>query len=134
MPFLKYFVFVGCSLLALLFAVDHYLPSSSARSAAADVDRSIIRIRSTIPPPDRVVYDTAHPPARQVAALADTGPESGGPDRSFAMMADAPVQRSAETARVVERHRTHLVRRRIRRATEPRMASSDHAPDLFAGW
>lgn len=43
MPITRYFVSVG-GLLALLFAADRYLPAPVEDAAAADPDRTIIRI------------------------------------------------------------------------------------------
>jgi hypothetical protein len=62
MPLLRYFVFVGGALLALLFIVNAALPAlpeaESSRSVAA---LSVIRIRSETKWPERVVFDTSRP-------------------------------------------------------------------------
>jgi hypothetical protein len=62
MPLLRYFVFVGASLLALLFILDAYLPKlpvADVTSAAADLP--MIRIQSDRKWPERLVFDTRIP-------------------------------------------------------------------------
>jgi len=64
MPVARYFLFVGGVLLALLFAVDAYLPKQpvlSSMAAAAAVENPTLRIRSDRKWPERVVYDTSLP-------------------------------------------------------------------------
>ncbi|MDI3564008.1 hypothetical protein [Bradyrhizobium sp. Arg816] len=58
MPIIRYFVFVGGLLLALLFAADRYLPAPVERTAAAYPDRTIIRINSARSLPEKIVFDT----------------------------------------------------------------------------
>jgi hypothetical protein len=62
MPLARYFLFVGASLLTLLFVVDAYLPKlpdAEQTNAAAGV--SVIRIHSDRKWPERVVFDTTVP-------------------------------------------------------------------------
>jgi hypothetical protein len=62
MPLARYFLFVGVALLALLFAVDAYLPKLPATEAStAGADLSVIRIHSAQKWPERVVIDTTLP-------------------------------------------------------------------------
>jgi hypothetical protein len=66
MPVLRYFLFVGTALLALLFAVDAYLPKLPAANnvdTAANVasDLAVIRIHSAQKWPERVEFDTSLP-------------------------------------------------------------------------
>jgi hypothetical protein len=77
MPVLRYFVFVGAALLALLFVVAAAFPAlptaqgvNTTETAAADVPG--IRIHSDRKWPERVVFDTSVPtivPAPVVAAV-----------------------------------------------------------------
>lgn len=74
MPVLRYFVFVGAALLALLFMVGGAFPAlpaaQSTNTAAADTP--MIRIHSDRKWPERVVFDTSVPtivPATVVAAV-----------------------------------------------------------------
>jgi hypothetical protein len=71
MPLLRYFLFVGGVLLALLFISDAYLPKLPAVERA-DADLPVIRIHSERKWPERVVFDTSRPivaPAPTAAAM-----------------------------------------------------------------
>ena len=74
MPLARYFVFVGATLLALLFVADAYLPKlPDAPATTTATDLSVIRIHSDRKLPDRVVFDTSIPtisPAQTVMAQA----------------------------------------------------------------
>jgi hypothetical protein len=62
MPLGRYFLFVGGTLLALLFAVNAYLPSPVVADATvADASRPVVRIHSTQKLPERIVIDTSIP-------------------------------------------------------------------------
>jgi hypothetical protein len=83
MPVLRYFVFVGAALLALLFVVSAELPPSPVVQADnATTDLSTIRIHSDRKWPERVVFDTSAPtivPApTQTASVA---PAAVAPER-----------------------------------------------------
>ncbi|WP_439370679.1 hypothetical protein [Bradyrhizobium sp. DASA03120] len=62
MPIIRYFLFVGSLLVALLFLADFLFPAPPERSAGIDVDRSIIRIHSARVLPERIVFDTSAAP------------------------------------------------------------------------
>ncbi|MBR0711139.1 hypothetical protein [Bradyrhizobium liaoningense] len=80
MPILRYFMFVGGALLALLFAVNFVVPASPVAPAVATAsnDQPAIRIRSDRHLPERVVLDTSQPtiapPAVKTAAVAAPQP------------------------------------------------------------
>jgi hypothetical protein len=59
----RYFLFVGGVLLALLLAIDAFVPQETvvASQAAPSVDKTVVRIRSDQKLPERVVYDTSLP-------------------------------------------------------------------------
>jgi hypothetical protein len=62
MPLVRYFLFVGGTLLALLFVVDAYLPQPPVTEHTnTAVDLSVIRIHSDRKWPERVVFDTSLP-------------------------------------------------------------------------
>jgi hypothetical protein len=94
MPVARYFLFVGAALLALLFALDGFVPQqvAVASNAAPSIDKTVVRIRSDQKPPERVVYDTSLPtivpPAAktQIAAAAAPAPAPPAP------IADATAQ------------------------------------------
>lgn len=81
MPLMRYFVFVGGALLALLFVANAFLPAPPvAVSSRSAVDLSVIRIHSDRKWPERVVFDTSRPtmtpaPAPVVAAAQAPSPQ-----------------------------------------------------------
>jgi hypothetical protein len=75
MPIIRYFVFVGGFLLALLFAADRYLPAPVEAAAVADPDRTIIRIKSARSLPEKIVFDTSQRAEVPMIAQADPIPE-----------------------------------------------------------
>ena len=65
MPLMRYFVYVGGTLLAVLLIVNACLPALPVTEAARSSntpDLSVIRIHSDRKLPDRVVFDTSRPP------------------------------------------------------------------------
>ena len=102
MPVVRYFLFVGGALLALLFMADAYFPklpavddvSTAAGGAVSDL--SVIRIHSDRKWPERVVFDTSHPiltpePVRMAEAAAPPATLAevaapARPDDSFAQL------------------------------------------------
>jgi len=79
MPVARYFLFVGGVLLALLFALDAFVPQQAAVAGnSGSIDKTVVRIRSDQKPPERVVYDmtlpTIVPPATQTQVAAAPGP------------------------------------------------------------
>ena len=75
MPIIRYFVFVGGFLLALLFAADRYLPAPVEAAAVADPDRTIIRIKSARSLPEKIAFDTSQRAEVPMIAQADPIPE-----------------------------------------------------------
>jgi hypothetical protein len=62
MPVLRYFLFVGGALLALLLGANALLPQApAAGSLASGADLPTIRIHSDRKWPERVVFDTSQP-------------------------------------------------------------------------
>jgi len=79
MPVARYFIFVGGVLLALLLAVNAFVPPQAvvASQAASSIDKTVVRIRSDQKPPERVVYDTSLPtivPSQSLTAQTATPP------------------------------------------------------------
>jgi hypothetical protein len=85
MPVARYFLFVGGVLLALLFALDAFVPQqvAVASNAASSIDKTVVRIRSDQKPPERVVYDTSLPtivpPAVKTQIAAAPPPPAADP-------------------------------------------------------
>jgi len=88
MPLMRYFVYVGGALLALLLIVNACLPAlpvTEARSTNTP-NLSVIRIHSDRKLPDRVVFDTSRPivspdpvPAPVMAQAAPAPPRAATP-------------------------------------------------------
>ncbi|KRR27235.1 hypothetical protein CQ13_22495 [Bradyrhizobium retamae] len=71
----RYFLFVGGVLLALLVAIDAFVPQQAvvASQGVSSLDKTVVRIRSDQKLPERVVFDTSLPtivPAPSVTAQA----------------------------------------------------------------
>lgn len=139
MPIIRYFVFVGGLLLALLFAADRYLPAPVGRTDAADPDRTIIRISSARRLPEKIVFDTR--PRADVPKMAQTDATSDQPEHQVReAMAAIPAAPSAEIkkeppARVPAQARPHPKRsaKLSKRAPERRLAFDRHDP-FSGGW
>lgn len=79
MPVMRYFLYVGAALLALLFVVSAELPSPPVvKGTDTAADLPMIRIHSDRKWPERVVFDTTAKPAAvapvQTASIAPTPP------------------------------------------------------------
>jgi hypothetical protein len=72
MPLLRYFLFVGGALLALMFAADAVLPLLPASAIASSAKLPVIRIYSESRGPEAVVLDTPIQPAVTAGAEAAT--------------------------------------------------------------
>ncbi|MDE2470948.1 MAG: hypothetical protein KGL35_19920 [Bradyrhizobium sp.] len=96
MPVMRYFLFVGAALLALLFVVSAELPSPpvvKATNTAADLP--MIRIHSDRKWPERVVFDTSAKPV--VVAPVQTASIAPAPPVP-AQAADVPTRLTARDA------------------------------------
>ena len=105
MPLARYLLFVGGTLLALLFALDAFAPQQTvvAGNAAPSINKTVVRIRSDQKLPERVVYDTSLPTivppaaATQIAAApaapaADVGAQAQVRD-TFAQFVPAEAKK-----------------------------------------
>jgi outer membrane biosynthesis protein TonB len=88
MPVGRYIAWVGASLLALLLAVDWFLPKSLPEPAGESIEKPVIRIASVQPPPERVVIDTSQPIT--VPALPPDEPETTSEPSPVPSYASAP--------------------------------------------
>ena len=77
MPLVRYFLFVGGALLALMFVVDAVLPKLPV-SDRANTDLPAIRIHTDRKWPERVVFDTSLPTVVPVTAAKDANGEWRG--------------------------------------------------------
>ena len=129
MPLGRYFLCAGILLLVMLFIADWYLPSASSQTffREAQVDRSIIGIKSAYKWPEPIVIDTSLPtivPPLQVLAKA---PIINQPQDAFAQL-KSPLPKASE----------YLVRakRKVAAQIRPaRIAAYRAIPEaLPAGW
>lgn len=80
MPIARYMVWVGTSLLALLFVANWFLPESLPEPAHEAIEKPVIRIASIQQPPERVVIDTSQPTIIPPPTLfADAVPDQPSP-------------------------------------------------------
>lgn len=140
MPFIRYFVFVGALLLALLFAADRYLPAPVERASAADPDRTIIRIASARRLPDKIVFDTRARSDLPAVAQADPVVERPQQDVRDAMAAAPaallPEFKKDQPTRVSAAPRPHAKRavKPSKRAPERQLAFERHGPSPAEWW
>jgi hypothetical protein len=90
-PIARYFMFVGCTLAALLFIAAWCLPTPPAMFSGQSVaiDRAVIRIRSAHKWPEKVILDTSRPTVKApvvmnpgVARVSLPLPSDKAPDQS----------------------------------------------------
>ncbi|WFU23595.1 hypothetical protein QA649_37180 [Bradyrhizobium sp. CB1717] len=137
MPIIRYFVFVGGLLLALLFAADRYLPAPVEAAAVADPDRTTIRIKSARSLPERIVFDTT--PRTDVPIIAQTDPLPDEPRQQVReAMAAMPVEPPAEVRKEAPMRASAAARPHPKRSAKLQKRTLDRRlaferPDPFAG-
>jgi hypothetical protein len=100
MPLVRYFVFVGGALLALLFVANAYAPKLPVVTVAENTstENPTLRIRSDRKWPERIVFDTSIPtvvPKLAENKLAENTTQSVlAPARTVAVVAEARVRDS----------------------------------------
>jgi hypothetical protein len=115
MPLIRYFLYMGGVLLALLLLVGGYIGKPASEVAQVGPEPAVARIQSTQKWPEKIVFDTTAPrvsaPDAAAAALAAPAPAEpqGAPREAYAMAAPAPAavmptKPVASNRRVAERH------------------------------
>jgi len=129
MPIVRYFVFVGSLLLALLFLADWYYPQLVTAPARAEVDRTIIRLHTAHKWPEAIVFDTSlptivPPPPAAVAENPAPPARAGAPRQAFALaLPESVPPRSAPASaatKPIQRHRAYRTAATPRRIAAPR--------------
>jgi hypothetical protein len=128
-PLLRYFLFVGSALLALLFLADWYWPAANSddRTQEASLDKQILRIRSAQKWPQKVVIDTSIPTIVPPPALVANVPPPPPPPPSLAAAAlnKSVLNAHGEVSSVAQPQtpprKTAAVRHRIPRPAPPRI-------------
>ena len=97
MPLGRYFVFAGILLLVMLFIADWYLPSASSQTffREAQVDRSIIGIKSAYKWPEPVIIDTNLPTIVPSLPVLTKAPIINQPQDTFAQL-KSPLPKASE--------------------------------------
>jgi hypothetical protein len=95
MPLMRYFGFVGSTLLLLLLILNWCLPQVASEPIHADIDRPVIRISSVEQLPERADIDTSLPTIVPSPEISDRWPEVEIADSAKAQVRDAePLPRS----------------------------------------
>ncbi len=141
MPVLRYFMFVGGALLALLLIVSAWMPPAPpAASSGSATDLPVIRIHSDHKWPDRVVFDTTRPtvtPAPPtVVAQAPSPPTSANDQQSKGQAREAFAQLRPNPG--TDDHRGREPKRKRRsvaksRPWPPRMMVAQQRPFFLFG-
>ena len=100
MPLLRYFVFVGGVLLALLFVSDAVLPKQPLPSFlnVATTEQPLVRIHSERKWPERIVFDTSMPTVKP-AVVAEAQPAQQAVAAPKARVREAFAQFTAPVSR-----------------------------------
>jgi hypothetical protein len=135
MPVLRYFVYVGGALLALLLVMNAYLPSTPAVETSGP-HLPVIHIHADRTGPDRVVYDTSIPlPAPTATAVASVPPAAPSADRVRDAFAQLPPSDAAKVqpADAKKQDAKQPPPRKIaKRRTSPPVRMVDQQPQF--GW
>jgi hypothetical protein len=130
MPVLRYFLFVGGALLALLFAVDAFSPKTpdvavaEASAVPENPTNPTLRIRSDRKWPERIVFDTSMPtiaPPVQIAASEVSPPQ---PPAAGEFTAKARVRESFAQFRPAEESKPEAKPQPKRKVARHRAPSS----------
>lgn len=111
MPIARYMVWVGTSLLALLFVANWFLPEPLPEPVREAIDRPVIRVASIQRPPEPVVIDTNQPTIVPPPALFETS-SSGNPSplQSYASVDPSPMVADSAKKRpkAIKRHEARV--------------------------
>jgi hypothetical protein len=115
MPLARYFLFVGGTLLTLLFFLDAYVPSPVAASApVVDVGRPVVRIHSAQKLPERIVIDTSIPTIVPAAIVVADIPAKTPALDAFAQIAPQAVASELKKPEPKVPPKRRVARRQVR--------------------
>lgn len=123
MPIVRYVLFAGAFIVALLFALDRSLPPLAELASAPAIDRSIIRIHSARTWPEKIIFDTSSQIATAVSTplLAGQQPQDDHAGHAFAMAApQKPETKTPPASQPNAAHATSLRSKRTARAASVR--------------
>ena len=124
MPLIRYFVFTGGALLALLYLADYYLAGPVSAAAETGPDLSIARIHSAQTWPEKIVFDTnvrQIPLTKAVASSTSDAAAPAAPDstrQAFAMAAQPAAELKVSDAKAQDAKASDA------KAAEPRQAKA----------
>ena len=130
MPIVRYIVWVGTSLLALLFVANWFLPEPPPEPAHDASNKPIIRIASIQHPPERVVIDTNQPTIVPPPKLVgDAVPGELSPLQSYASAAPPPtvVDVDQKKRKAIKRQRPKVAAYQPPLGSTPAVASGSSA-------
>jgi hypothetical protein len=122
MPIVRYIVWVGTSLLALLFVANWFLPESLPEPAPEASNRPVIRIASIQQPPERIDIDTSQPTIVPPPMLFG----EAVPDQPSPLLESYASVTSHATVVNLERKKRNVVRRQVPKVApyQPALAST----------
>jgi type IV secretory pathway VirB10-like protein len=123
MPIVRYIVWVGTSLLALLFVANWFLPKPPQEAAHEAVNAPVIRIASVQQPPEAVVIDTNQP----TIIPPSIAPESAVPDAPSPLQSYASVEPPPATIDVGQKKRKESKRQKAKVAAYQSTSVHAHA-------
>jgi hypothetical protein len=128
MPLIRYFVFTGGALLALLYLADYYMGGPVSAAAETGPDLSIARIHSAQTWPEKIVLDTnvrQIPLTKTVASTSDAAAPAApeGTRQAFPMSAQPAAELKVSDAKTSDA-KTSDAKTSDTRAAEPRQAKA----------
>jgi hypothetical protein len=109
MPLIRYFVFTGGALLALLYLADYYMAGPVSAAAETAPDLSITRIHSAQTWPEKIVFDTSVRQIPLTKAAASSASDAAAPPaapegtrQAFAMVAQSAAESKAAESKTAE--------------------------------
>jgi hypothetical protein len=148
MPLIRYFVFTGGALLALLYLADYYMAGPVSAAAETGPDLSITRIHSAQTWPEKIVFDTSVRQIPLTKAAASSASDAAAPPaapegtrQAFAMVAQSAAESKAAESKTAESKQAtpaapkKRVAERHRRRQPLRMAARGFFNEpVAAGW
>ena len=103
MPLIRYFVFTGGALLAVLYLADYYMAGPVSAAAETGPDLSIVRIHSAQTWPEKIVFDTNVRQIPLTKTVASSTPDAAAPAapegarQAFAMAAQPAAEKASDS-------------------------------------
>jgi hypothetical protein len=135
----RYFLYAGSALLALLFLVNWYMPATTAADQAqqASIDKEILRIRSAQKWPEKIVLDTSIPTIVPPPTLAATAPSPPPPFKTAEALNNSALNAHAEEKPAKAKsppRKVAAVRHRIYRPAPPQFGTYPVASAWSPWW